>query len=363
MSCQIVEDHFHSCGFNCSQDEQRCSSSPFLSCAWAAGASTLGLFSLRLWIQNPLPLILVRCLPRQWWRQVVKSSLFRLSKWKLILPSLQGRNFTINFYFCRLFWPVTSAMAQQSRSYRSKTFNSLLKSLNVEPNLMNETQVQRCVTCVKSKMSRHYFRSRVGYRAGSLGELIHSDFCSYEVSSMEGFQYFVTFIDDYSKFTVIYPMKFKSDVFACFEAFRAKCELHLFGTIKKFCTDGGGEYLSGEFRSYLAKVGILHHPGLPHSPQIKGVAKRTNWTIWNHVCCSLSSSGIPKTYWVDAFCFLAHSLNSIPCHAPLGFSSPSSLTSVNPAALSQAVILLDVRSTLKSLKIIVKNLILKGVVG
>lgn len=199
---------------------------------------------------------------------------------------------------------------------------------------MNETEVQRCTTCVQSKMSRLSFRSRAGYRAGLVGKLIHSDVCSYEVPSREGFCYFVTFVDDYSKFTVNYPMKCKSDVFVCFKAFRTKFERQLSTTIKKFRTDGGGEYVSKDFRSYLSDAGILHDPGLPHSPQLNGVAERTNRTISNHVRCSLSSSGLPKTYWVDALRFLSHSLNSIPCHTTAGFVSPCSLTSVRAASLS-----------------------------
>lgn len=97
-----------------------------------------------------------------------------------------------------------------------------------------------------------------------IGELIHSNVCTYGVSSREGFRYFLTFIDDYSKFTIVYPMKFKSDVLMWFKFFRAKFKLQMSSAIKKFWTDGGGEYLSGEFGSYLAEVGILHDPGPPH---------------------------------------------------------------------------------------------------
>lgn len=77
-----------------------------------------------------------------------------------------------------------------------KPLKALLCSSGISPPVMNEIDVQRCPTCVESKMARHSFHSRSLYRSSSPGDLIHSDVCSFEVSSREGFWYFVTFIDD-----------------------------------------------------------------------------------------------------------------------------------------------------------------------
>lgn len=194
--------------------------------------------------------------------------------------------------------------------------------------------VQRCPVCVESKISCFSFKSCSAYRASSVGELIHSDVCSFEVPSREGYNYFITFIDDFSKFTTIYPMKSKSDAFSCFKVFQAKFEVGLSATIKKLRTDNGGEYLSTAFLSYLSNAGIEQCPGPPHSPQLNGVSERTNRTICNHIRCSLLSSALPKSFWVDALRFLSHSLNSIPCNTPSGFVSPSSLlpiSSIDPS--------------------------------
>lgn len=79
---------------------------------------------------------------------------------------------------------------------------------------MNETDVQQCPICVQAKMPRKAFKSRSLYRTTSPGQLIHSDVGSYEVKSREGYSYFITFVDDCSKYLVVYPMKFKSESFA-----------------------------------------------------------------------------------------------------------------------------------------------------
>ena len=56
-------------------------------------------------------------------------------------------------------------------------------------------------------------------------ELIHSDVCGpMSSTSLSGFEYYITFIDDYSRKTWIYLLKAKSDVFEKFKEFKALIE-------------------------------------------------------------------------------------------------------------------------------------------
>jgi transposase InsO family protein len=206
-----------------------------------------------------------------------------------------------------------------------KPLKALLKSNKIVPSVMNEIEVQRCPTCVQAKMPRKAFKSRAAHRSSKPGQLIHSDVASYEVVSREGYKYFITFIDDCSKFLYVFPMKLKSDSFACFKIFRAFFEKSGSHTIIALRTDNGGEYLSNEFSSYLASSGIRHEPGPPHSPQLNGVAERTNRTINNLVRASLIQANLPKSFWTDALRHSMFPFNSFPCHTPLGFKSPSSI--------------------------------------
>ncbi|PLW30300.1 hypothetical protein PCANC_25459 [Puccinia coronata f. sp. avenae] len=215
-----------------------------------------------------------------------------------------------------------------------KALKLLLKMNNIVPSSSNEINVQNCPVCVQTKMHRYPFRSRAPYRSTIPGQLIHSDVASYEVNSREGYRYFITFVDDYSKFLTVYPMKNKSDSFSCFKIFRAFFEKSGSHKIQAFRTDNGGEYLSAEFTTYLITSGIRHDPGPPHSPQLNGVAKRTNRTIHNFVQSSLLTAHLPKSFWVDA---LRHSLfpyNTFPCHTPAGFNSPASILNQQPVNLS-----------------------------
>ena len=56
-------------------------------------------------------------------------------------------------------------------------------------------------------------------------ELIHSDFCdSQRVLSHSGSQYFITFIDDLSKYYCTYLTSSKSDLFDKFKMYKAEVE-------------------------------------------------------------------------------------------------------------------------------------------
>lgn len=90
-------------------------------------------------------------------------------------------------------------------------------------------------------------------------ELIHSDVCGpIPTPFVCGFKYYVLFIDDFSKYTWMFPLHSKSNVFHTFRLFKLKVENLLSSKIKMFKTDGGGEFLNNQFQTLLREHGIVH---------------------------------------------------------------------------------------------------------
>ena len=88
-------------------------------------------------------------------------------------------------------------------------------------------------------------------------ELVHSDvYGPMSIQARGGYEYFITFIDDYSRFGYVYLMKRKSETFEKFKEFRAEVENQLGKHIKVIRSDRGGEYLLGVFKYYLTKMGL-----------------------------------------------------------------------------------------------------------
>ena len=152
-------------------------------------------------------------------------------------------------------------------------------------------------------------------------ELVHSDVWQSPILSYSGFRYFVIFVDDYSRYTWIFPLKLKSDVFNIFVKFKQLVENMLSTSIKSFQTDGGGEYLNKQFTAYLSTHGIFHRFSCPHHPEQNGLAERKHRHIVETGLTMLAHASMPLSYWAETFHTSVYLINRLPSHV-LGFVSP-----------------------------------------
>ena len=81
-------------------------------------------------------------------------------------------------------------------------------------------------------------------RKTKLLELIHSDLGDLKQTLTRGRKkFYVTFIDDYSRFTKIYLVTNKDEAFDMFLSYKAEVENQLDRKIKMIRYDKGGEYI------------------------------------------------------------------------------------------------------------------------
>ena len=136
-----------------------------------------------------------------------------------------------------------------------------------------------CESCLKGKMTKQPFNAK-GRRAEELLELVHTDVCGpMSTQAKGGYEYFITFTDDYSRYGYVYLMRRKSEAFEKFKEFRAEVKNQLGKRIKAIQSDCGGEYLLGDFKDYLTQNGIVSQLTAPGTSQQNGVAKRRNRTL------------------------------------------------------------------------------------
>ena len=84
--------------------------------------------------------------------------------------------------------------------------------------------------------------------------LVHTDVSSRKSHvSLRGYEYYVIFIDDFSKKTWIFFMKTKGQVFKRFQEFKALVKNQTGTKIKVLRSDNGGEYTSNDFNDFCAK--------------------------------------------------------------------------------------------------------------
>ncbi|RVW12961.1 Retrovirus-related Pol polyprotein from transposon TNT 1-94 [Vitis vinifera] len=180
---------------------------------------------------------------------------------------------------------------------------------------------ETCVVCLKGKMTAKTRKEKID-RCESILDLIHTDICGpLSPTALGGYKYFITFIDDFSRFGYVELIHEKSDSLNVFKAFKAKVELQLGKPIKAVKSDRGGEYYGrydetgrnpGPFAKFLLECGIDAKYTLPGTPQQNGVAERRNRTLLDMVRCMLSNSSLPEFLWGEALRTAAYILNQVP---------------------------------------------------
>ncbi|KAM5580161.1 hypothetical protein ABKV19_009748 [Rosa sericea] len=130
--------------------------------------------------------------------------------------------------------------------------------------------------------------------------------------SIQGFKYYVLFVDDYSRYSWIFPMKNKSEVYSIFVHFHKQVENLLSTKIKMLQTDEGGEYTSLALRQYLANHGICQRFSCPKHPEQNGLAERKHRHIVDTGLTLLAHAHVPSTYWVEAFNSAIYIINRLP---------------------------------------------------
>jgi transposase InsO family protein len=91
-----------------------------------------------------------------------------------------------------------------------------------------------------------------------------------------GYEYFITFTDDLSRYGYIYLMKHKSEAFEKFKEFQNEVLNQLGKKIKFLRSDRGGEYMSHEFDDHLKSCGIVPQLTPLGTPQRNGVSEQRN---------------------------------------------------------------------------------------
>ena len=124
---------------------------------------------------------------------------------------------------------------------------------------MKTCKLDFCKYCVYGKLHRVSFKTGSHTSKGIL-DYIHSDVLGpVSVSSHSGAQYFVSFIDDYSRKVWIYFMKHKSDVFDIFKKWKAQVEKQTSKKIKYLRIDNGLECRDKKFIRFCELEGITRH--------------------------------------------------------------------------------------------------------
>ncbi|KAF2891065.1 hypothetical protein ILUMI_15108, partial [Ignelater luminosus] len=144
-------------------------------------------------------------------------------------------------------------------------------------------------------------------------------------TSHDGMRYYVTFVEHFSHFTMVYLMKNKNEVFNKFKEYVTLVTAQFSVKISKLRCDNGGEYSSKEFKDFCCKNGIQIQYTIPRNPEPNGVCERFNRAVMNMARCLLIQSEMSKTFWREAVRSATYIINRLPTSALKDGKMPAEL--------------------------------------
>ncbi|KAL6348428.1 hypothetical protein AAG906_005736 [Vitis piasezkii] len=173
---------------------------------------------------------------------------------------------------------------------------------------------QFCIECIKGKKTN--MSKKDANRCSDVLEFLHTDICGpFPTLFWNGQQYFITFIDDYSRYGHLYLIHEKSQSLDVFKNFKFEVENQLSKKIKAVKSDRGGEYYGRfdgfdeqcprPFAKYLVECGIVPQYTMPGNPSQNGVAERS----------MISHSTLLESLWGEAVKTVIYILNRVPSKA------------------------------------------------
>ena len=139
--------------------------------------------------------------------------------------------------------------------------------------------------------------------------------------SLGGRGYYVTFMDDYSRYTKLTPLQSKDKTLDAYKSFAAWAQTQHGAKIKRLQSDHSGKYTSTAFTQFLKSQGTEHCLTTHDTPQHIGVAEALNCQLVEHLRMSLIQASLLKFLWAEAAQFAIWVKNRTPTKV-LGYATP-----------------------------------------
>lgn len=165
-----------------------------------------------------------------------------------------------------------------------------------------------CDVCARAKQCAIPMGKGPRRRETKPSLMLHTDICGpIEPATSRGEKYFMTIIDDYSRFMEIRLLKRKSDIVDELKMF-----FKMNPTVSKIRCDNAKEYVSGELYDIARNAGVNIDPVPPYTPSLNGVAERANRSLLEKARAMIFEANLPKMFWGEAVLTAAYISNRLP---------------------------------------------------
>ena len=114
--------------------------------------------------------------------------------------------------------------------------------------------------------------------------------------TLDGFRFFLTIVDDFTRCTWVYLLKHKSNTQFLLPQFATMVKTQFDSQIKTIRSDNGAKFLLKEF---FQPNGILHQLSCVDTPQQNAIVKTKHQHILNVARVKKFQSKVPLCFWGD----------------------------------------------------------------
>ncbi|CAL8150570.1 unnamed protein product [Prunus armeniaca] len=167
-----------------------------------------------------------------------------------------------------------------------------------------------CDVCALAK------QCRLPFSASSISsvrpfELIHCDIWGpYKIPSFSGAKYFLTIVDDYSRFTWAFFMQHKSETQHLLTNFFSFVKTQFAASIANIRVDNGGEFSS--MKAFFQQNGTTYQHSCVYTPQQNGVVERKHRHILELARALRFQAHLPLRFWAECVLTVVHLINRLP---------------------------------------------------
>ncbi|WVZ08647.1 hypothetical protein V8G54_021993 [Vigna mungo] len=187
-----------------------------------------------------------------------------------------------------------------------------------------------CTPCHMAKQRKPSFPISTSH-ASSIFSLLHVDIwdpCA--ATSIHGHKYFLTIVDDFSRYVWVFPLISKVETQSHLQSFITYAERQFKTKVLTIRSDNGTEFIMAEF---YKNTGIVHQTTCVETPQQNGLVERKHQHLLNVTRSLLFQAHLPNIFWSYALSHAATLINCLPTpllnnHSPHQklYSSPFDIT-------------------------------------
>ncbi|GKC64236.1 retrovirus-related pol polyprotein from transposon TNT 1-94 [Tanacetum coccineum] len=183
-----------------------------------------------------------------------------------------------------------------------RTINDLIK-LNLVDGLpkFKYGKDHLCSACERGKSKKPSHPPKLVPSDHSKLELLHMDLCDpMRVASINGNNYILVIVDDFSRYTWVYFLHSKDETPEIIKKFIAQAQLIYKAKVCKIRTDNGIEFKIETLKAHYEKLGIMQQFSTARTSQKNGVVERRNHTLVEAARTMLIFSRLPEFLWAKA---------------------------------------------------------------